>query len=492
MAYLVYIAEEFPELVEQISEQLAQAGSSTKVFNNFADLQANSERTLPDLALLNYSLLTNGDNDMELFSKVPTVVYASNMDIEKSLDLYGHGVKRIVIEPENLAAHASAAARMILYRRDVLRRSRQASVTYGTLQTFSMREVLQNALLEKKNLIIKIRHKEGDIKIRTFQGHIVNAFALNLSNEEAVLKAMQFPTGSFVIRGYYKLDEYSPVSSSTLAILAEAKFEQNEMRRFLDAFANGSSNPEFQVVSAKKGKILPPEKAEALALIEEHRAFQSIILNSRMSVLKTVRELSSLCTRGYIKLAGEGEVLETFQQPDIDYVRERLLPEGSRGGNLVILGMPSTGRSELIRTFAGKEKGAIKSVRSVDFVRINLKSDLALTVFGISLEENLLSILEKISQSMVACIFLIDYAHKDQFEFLNYIFNRIVQIYPVPFVVGLTNVTENPEQALKEVRKQFTLPENIEFVTVRADSFGDVRKLVYGLRKVEAEIEEGI
>lgn len=490
MAYLVYIADESPELVEQISEQLAQAGSSTKVFYSFADLQSNSEKTLPDLVLLNHSLLTNGDTGTELFSKVPAIVYAGAIDIEKGLDLYEHGVKRLVIEPENLAAHASAAARMILFRRDVLRRSRQASVTYGTLQTFSMREVLQNALLEKKNLIIKIRHKEGDIKIRTFQGHIVNAFALNLSSEEAVLKAMQFPTGSFVIRGYYKLDEYSPVSSSTLAILAEAKFEQNEMRRFLNAFANGSSNPEFQVVTSKKGKPLPPEKTEALALIEEHRAFQSIILNSRMSVLKTVRELSSLCTRGYIKLTGEGEVVETFQQPDIDYVRERLLPEGSRGGNLVILGMPSTGRSELISTFAGKEKGAIKSVRSVDFVRINLQSDLALTIFGISLEENLLSILEKISQSMVACIFLVDYTHKDQFEFLNYLFNRIVQIYPVPFVVGLTNVTGNPEQALKTVRKQFTLPENIQFVTVQADSFGDVRKLVYGLRQVEAEIEE--
>jgi signal recognition particle receptor subunit beta len=130
-------------------------------------------------------------------------------------------------------------------------------------------------------------------------------------------------------------------------------------------------------------------------------------------------------------------------------------------------------------------------VRSVDFVRINLQSNLALTLFGISLEENLLSILEKISQSMVACVFLIDYTHKDQFEFLNYIFNRIVQIYPVPFVVGLTNVKGDPEKALKEVRKQFTLPENIEFVTVEVDSFGDVRKLVYGLRKVEAEIEEG-
>jgi len=490
MAYLVYIAEEFPELIGKINDQLGQAGSSIKVFNSFASLQESSEKTLPDLALLNHSLLTNGDYDTELFSKVPTLIYASAIDIEKSLELYKHGVKRIVVEPENLAAHASAAARMILYRRDVLRRSRQASVTYGTLQTFSMREVLQNALLEKKNLIIKIRHKEGDIKIRTFQGHIVNAFALNLSNEEAVLKAMQFPTGSFVIRGYYKLDEYSPVTTSTLAILAEAKFEQNEMRRFLNAFANGSSNPEFQVVTAKKGKTLPLEKAEVLALIEEHRAFQSIILNSRMSVLKTVRELSSLCTRGYIKLAGEGETVETFQQPDIDFLRERLLPEASRGGNLVILGMPSTGRSELIRTFAGKEKEAIKSVRSVDFVRINLQSDLALTVFGISPEKNLLSILEKISQSMVACVFLIDYTQKDQFEFLNYLFNRIVQIYPVPFVVGLTNVAGNTEQALKTVRKQFTLPESIQFVTVQADSFNDVRKLVYGLRQVEAEIEE--
>jgi hypothetical protein len=491
MAYLVYIADASGQSAEEIEKQLVTAAAESKVFNKYSDLAESLEKNLPDLVLFNASLLAENEVNPELFSKVPVMVYARDIDIEKRSELYSQGVKRIIIEQENLALHAAAAAKMILYRRDKLRRSRQSSVTYGTLQAFSLQEILKNALLEKKNLIIKVRYKDRDIKLRTFQGHVVNAFATHLSNEDAILKVMQFPSGAYVIRGYQKLDEYSPMSSSTLAILAEAKFEQNEIRRFLEVFGGGSGNPAFQEVQTKKHNGLPSEKSETLELVNAHRTFHDILLQSHLPVLKTVRALTSLATRGFIVLAGEGETVETFQPRDIEYIRKELLSESARSGNLVILGMPGTGRSVLIRTLAGMEKGSIKSVRSVDFVRINLQSDLILTTFGISVDKNLLSILERISQSMLACIFLVDYRQKDQFEFLNYLYNRIVQIYPVPFVLGVTNIEGEPEKALKEVRTKFTLPDRIEFLPVNSESFGDVRNLIYKLRKVAVEIEEG-
>jgi hypothetical protein len=300
---------------------------------------------------------------------------------------------------------------------------------------------------------------------------------------------MQFPSGAFVIRGYHKLDEYSPMSSSTLAILAEAKFEQNEIRRFLEAFGGGGSNPAFQAAQIKKHNGLPADKSEILELVDTHRTLYDILLNSHLPVLKTVRALSSLAIRGFITLTGEGETLETFQPRDIEYIGNELFSEGANSGNLITVGMPGSGRSELVRTLAGIEKGSIKSVRSVDFVRINLQADLNLTTFGISVDKNLLSILERISQSIIACIFLVDYEQKSQFEFLNYLYNRIVKIYPVPFVVGVTNMKGDLKKGLGEVRKKFTLPDWIEFLPVNVESFGDVRNLIYNLRNIPVEVE---
>lgn len=490
MSFLVYVGDTSFELAEQIAEKLKQYDAPAKIFNTLAELADNSERTLPDMVVLGASILNDSDAAADLFSKVPVLIFAPEMDIDDQTAWYNRGVKRVIVERTDLPARVASHVKMILIRRSKLRQTRQSSLTHGTVQAFSLQEVLQNALLEKKDLIFKIRQKEWDAKIRTFQGHVVSAFTSNLQGADAVLKTLQLSSGSFIIRGYQKLEETSHLSASTLALLAEAKFERKEIQKFLHGMGKGIKNPRFQLTMAEPKANLSPQKSNILDVVRKHDTFYDIVLNSPFPVIKTVRMLSDLTVAGLISPEGEGEAIETFQPHDIEYIRKELMQEGQKAGNLVILGMPSTGRSELVRTLAGIQKASIKSVQSLDFTRINLRSDLTLTVFGISMDDTLLPVMEKLSQGMIACIFLVDYSQKDQFEFLNYLLSRIVQIYSVPLVIGLTHV-DDQVQALKDVRKYFNIPEGIAVLPVQPGIFGDIRKLLHGLNKALVELEEG-
>ena len=490
MAYLVHIASA-SEKAAPLAEKCLQAGWETQVFSQPAELLAALEKTLPDIVLAEYSFFPRGKELPESLSKAPLLIFAEEMDPDTRLEWYQRGAARVVSGGEDFPARVSAFAGMVLHRKNTVRRTRQTSVTYGWLQAFSLAEVLQNALLEKKNLILKIRYKDRDVKIRTFQGHIVDAVTAHLTREDAVLKAMMFPGGSSIIRGYQKLEERAALPASTLAILAETRFTRARVRKFLESFAGGAANPEFRIASPQRAAGLPEDRAQVLELLQKYPAFQDILLYSPLPVLKTVYALATLATRGVIAHKGEAEVVETFQLQDIEYIRKTLLSEEARSGNLVILGMPESGRSELVRTLAGFQKGSIKSVQSLDFVRIPLQGNLTLTVFGVSTDQNLLTVLEKISPGMIAGILLIDYRQKDQYEFLNYLFSRIIQLYPVPFVVGLTNVKGDLVKAVKEVRKNFNLPKNIDVVPVNADSFPDARKLLYHLHPAPVPAEQG-
>jgi hypothetical protein len=132
MAYLVYIADAPGQFTEELEKRLIHADADLQIFSNYSDLKESLEKTLPDLVLFNNSMLMENEIDPGLFSKVPVVIYTHELDIDVGVELYRQGVRRIIIEQENLALHTAAAAKMILYRRDTLRQLRQSSVTYGT------------------------------------------------------------------------------------------------------------------------------------------------------------------------------------------------------------------------------------------------------------------------------------------------------------------------------------------------------------------------
>ncbi|RMH78686.1 MAG: DUF4388 domain-containing protein [Calditrichaeota bacterium] len=482
MANLIFICEASSELAQQLTAALEKEGVTGKVFASFTELRENAARTVPDAVVLNAAISPDEQASRQLFQEIPTVIYGQGLSIEEQLALYDEGVKRYLPLDETLPTRLAAVIRRILFRITELRRIRQQALTHGTVQAFSLTDVLQNALGEQKNLILKLRHGDWISRIRIFQGHIIEARTPNLADEDAALKILHIPAGTFAIRGYRKAEALSSVRASTLALLAETAFEKKEIQQFLEPFQ--STDPRFEVIPSERLTELSSEELQVLDLVEEFGNFREVLLRSPFSVLRTVRLLKEFLEREVMAPAGKGREVETFQPEDIRYLREHLFEDEVHEGHLIVLGLPTSGRTELIRTIAGHQNAPLRSLQSLDFTRLRLQPGLTLSIFGISIDAAFLPILEKLSQAMVAVIFLIDYTRTAQYEFSNYVLNQLIRIYDVPFVIGLTNLPEDAGEAVTEFHRHFTVPKGISVLPVKTDSFADIRRLLHHLRKV--------
>ena len=480
MKNLIYIGDKDSQVSSYFKEKLEKKKNRVEVFSDLKDLAPRLERNLPDLVLLNSELFSKVEISPDMFENVSAIVYAREMEIEEKLKYYQMGVKRVIVEPVSLVSYVITVCLMIIDHHVNSRKIRQHSLNYGKLQGASLQEILQNAFLEKKNLIIKVNNNGWNAKIRVFQGHIVSAFSPNLKNEEAVLKTLHLPVGKFMIRRFRKNFPYKSKISSTPAILAELKFQEKQIQKFFEKV--GSNNPRFQVSSQLNKSSLSADETILLETIKKYLIFQNIQLNCPFSILKTVRILSSLLDKKLIYLEGEGEVIETLSDSDIEYLKENIFPDEAVEGRIVIFGLPSSGKSEFIRKLAGQQT-KIRTIQYLDFVKIKLKKEMSLTLFGISIDENFQSVFENILAGIVAYIFLVDFNKEETFEYTKYLLNKMRKSYSVPLVVGVTNINENDEdKSLEQTRKKLDVSEEIQVLAIDPNSFKDVRNLIYNLK----------
>lgn len=479
----IYICDTMKERAEKISAALYNEGYGTECFSTLEDVLQKLHQSAPDLFLLNLGAIETGLAEFDWVKSVPIILYGEKLGVDEAFGYYQKGVRRVITGSENLEESVAAAAKMAIYRLIELRKFRQKSLTYGTLQGFSLFKILQNVLQEKKNFVIQIQYKNWKAKIRTFQGHIVDALTPDSLGEDAILKTLCLAQGSFLIRRYQKMEEVSPISTSTLGILAEAKYQRKEIGNFLKRF--GISNPGFAVAPELAIAEMPPDEQALLKSITKYHAFQEVLLRCPLSTLKMLRLLNEFLDNGTVVLQGEGsENEEMLNEQDVDYIRENLLPEGAKEGKIIIMGLPSSGKTQFVRTFAGLREVQLKVVQSVEFARIPLDQELNLIVFGLSIDQNFHPLLNKLSEGMLACIFLIDFSQKSKFDYTKYVLHQVLQNYSVPFVIGLTNVPEEPGDAVEIIREKFQVPAVIEIIPTRPESFGHIRQLLYNLKKI--------
>ncbi len=492
MSYLIYIGDPSLPSAQLLEDLLKDAGFYTRTFTGLSELLDRSGKTLPDVQVLHPGLLLEGRLPRNIFYRVPTLVYGENFNPDQLETLYRFGVKRVISggDDEDVMISVVATTKMMLYRQNELRRVQREYLTHGSLETFSLQEVLQNALLEKKNLKIKIKNGKEDAKLRTYQGHLISAFRGNLTGEEAVLKTLQMPEGAFVIRAYQKNEEFSPISASTLALLAEAQHSATLINRFCEKI--GTEDPELKLVSSKKGLRVSRPEARLLQAVRNHKTLRDVLAHSPMSIRKSLKTLGKFHLSGILHFGGEkkqiAQPVRRFKAEEIAYIREKLMPTNGKQGTLAVLGLPSSGRNELVRTLAGNQQSAVKTMQSLDFTRISLGKNLSMVVLGASIEESFLTVLDKLSNSLIGCILLLDNRQPDKFEFIDYLFKRLVQIYPIPYVVGLTH-TQNEEKDVASLRQRFNVPSGIDAFAVKPDDFDSIMELFYQLKEA-GEVKE--
>lgn len=488
MGHLIYIIDTSAERAEMIKEKLGKNDNQIEIFSAVEQLSSPSEQNVADLLIACHPLPETGTQSRILFEKIPTIIFAGEMEIEEKLGYYRQGVRRVIVEDDNLESQVAAAAKILIFRSHQLRLIRQQSLSQGTLQSFPLSEILRNALFEKKNLVIKLQKNGWSAKLRVYQGHLLDAIAGELSGGDALSKALRLKSGNFTVVHYEKEVEHASISTSLLGLLADSRFEENEVERFLVGI--GSINPQFELSAIDDLKNLSEEEIKFTETIAQYPDFEDIMLYSPFSGRDTIEYITALMQKNIIQLVGEGKEIATFQAGDYDRLVEEFFSEETHEGKLIVFGLPGSGKSKLVRKIAGRDQDQIKSIQSLDFTRVKLKDNRALTVFGISIEEDFQPVLEKISEGMLGFVFLVDCNRPDAIEYSKYLLQQMMMTYSVPFSVGLTNMDKNDSDAVDVFRQKLDLPEGIEALPVELDSMPDLRQLLFNCRKVNMAVAE--
>ncbi len=472
----------------QISDQLTHSGFATHLFDNARRLREWMADELPDVLILDFAFYRQLEERPEFFRSIPTVVYHSSMELADRVRLFDHGVREVVVTPEGLPERVAEVTKMLLNRARQLRPLRQKRLTYGTLKVFPLIDLLQNAILESKNLIMKIRMDGWHAKMQVFQGHLIATEAPELTGVDAFLKTMFLPEGTFTVRAFERHEEVYTEYPSTFGLIAEAQFERRKIREFTRSF--GVENPSLQV-REPLSEDLSEEAVSVLKAINRFRHLRELLIKHPAPLWRTFKQVEWLIQQGRVQVRKEKMKVDRLQDQDIQFLRQHLFPENVQEGKIIVLGLPSSGKSDLIRTFAGLQKSQVKSVQSLDFTRIRLANDLRLSLFGVSIEEYFQPILEKISQGVLAIIFLVDFQRPERFEYTKYLFHQFIQNYDVPFVVGVTNWGDGAEDAVRQVRRALEVPDTLEILPIQVTHFNDLRNLIYHLRNyTRSEAEE--
>ncbi len=484
MPSLIYLLESDLNRAKEIINASNTTEFQIELISDFKELSDNIENTLPDALFIGFPMIKETENHPGFLKDFITFVYGDEIPIDEKLRLYEMGINRVVRWNENTPQVLLQFLKMYNYRYRELKPVIQKYITRGNLEGFQVKEILLNGILEKKNLILKIQDQDWYGKLRTFQGEVVEAACSGQVGIDAALCILQHPKGVFRLRGYAKTEEVSTTSVSSFALLVESGFESEAIEKFVSDL--GIRNPIFKLTGDGVKGSITPEQQTLIELLGKYSDFRSLLWKSPYHVYKTLRLIDQLYRQGLISVDKETVDLHRFTEDDIEYFRKNFFISGVKEGRLIVLGFPTSGKSQLIKTLAGIHRADLKSVQSLDFTRIQLAKDMRINVFGISIDSYFQPMLQKLSMDIFACFFIVNYNHVDKIEYTRYLLHQFLANFPVPIVIGLTYIENDPDQAVAETRKNLNVPEEIEIVPLDPDDFHQIRQLFYHLKTVSS------
>ncbi len=175
----------------------------------------------------------------------------------------------------------------------------------------------------------------------------------------------------------------------------------------------------------------------------------------------------------------------------------------SRPLKIVVAGPFSAGKTTMIKTISdtaivgteravtdGNHSSKKETTVAMDFGRINLGPDLALSLFGTPGQKRFDVMWEVLSEGMLGFILLIDPTVARAFEDASDILRTFSSYADVPYVVGVTHLDApgvDPAEAVSNVRIALGIPPETPVVACdprhRADVKGLLLEVLYGVQR---------
>jgi hypothetical protein len=477
MTALLLLLDTDSDRIREISEHAIAHKLKFEVVSSLTELKKRVKKESPDVIFIGYECI---NSTLDFLQNYYTLVYGETIDTDSKLKLYQQSVSRVVEWKSGNARLLFQFYHNFMFRKSEFKPVLQNYVTFGTLNSTLLREILLNGLLEKKNFSLKLKTNIGLSKLKICQGEIVDISCNGNNNLDVTLTILQEQQGVFRMKSFTKGEEIVSHSPSTFGILIEANFQLNLLNEFVKKF--GVKNPVFRKSPQYNSDNFNVDENSFLEFASEIKEFNKILQNSPYSRLKTVRYLEKLYQEGAISFDMDQPVGLSFTQEDKYFIRDRIFNRGQKEGRLLVLGYPDSGKSQLIETLAKAHQGSVKTIQSVEYSTLQLENDLTLITIGISVDSYFQPVMKKVASDILACFFIIDYRNRDNVEYTKYLIEQMLSKYSVPLVFALTNITGDITKVIFETRKIYEIPSTFEILSLNPYEFPQIKQLFYHLQ----------
>lgn len=480
MPDLLYLFETNLDKAKAIIDAVSGNEYQIELVSELPQLRKFIQNSTPSAIFIGYEWLHPMIDDLSFMGEYPSLIYGEQIDSADRIRLYRKGAAHIIDVAKGEEKVLFQIFQMLQFRQNDLKNRMIKHVTKGNIEDLDLKEILLKSILEQKNIIIKIQDEEWLAKIRLFRGQVVEAVSPGKQGVSAVLDIFWRKSGKFRMRSYQKSQEVCTLGVSTFALLTEAELEFQELKKFLKKF--GNSYPLLKITNHQEHPAIGTDKQRLLLLIEKQKNLRSVLARSPFDLLSTIRLTDELLEQNLIEVDREENRGEGFSDEDIRHIRNHLFVSGIKEGRLLVLGFPGPEKSQMIQKLAAVQNVPVKTVESIDITQVQLTSDLRLNIIGISIESHFQKIMQKLTGSMVASVFIIDALKPDKHEYLKYLIYQFLTTYSVPVVFAVIHVPEDSITLVREIKEKLEIPKELELLPLDVNDFASIRELFYHLK----------
>jgi signal recognition particle receptor subunit beta len=453
-----------------------------------------------NLILIDFQVIVDAERKIliKLFKDAQTtkfVIFDVPVDAGRRLAFYGLGAYRILDVNYNVEDVYYFSQNLLADGKPVL--EEKESHFSGRIQDFGLHSLINNFGKEKRSGVLRLQTPVSSGKIYFNYGHIYHASAGYLKDDDAVYYMLTWNKGRFSMSNLSPRRVNNRVKLSNVGLLLQGEYIREKFLSLVKEL--GGLSKEMCVIN--KGDLILEEKDQEfknfLEKITDFRQVFDIIENSPYQMIDTLKHLVSLKKSGNLKTRESGEVLEglyldelqessglterLLSIKEINELRENLRATELNSGKLLVLGSSTCGKTDFIRQLNQGSTSSVRSDQELDFTVIELADDFSLQVFGITIEERLSQIIEKISENLVGYIFLIDAGNEDELEYTNYVINNLISTHNVPWTIAVTNMKKRAKKIPQKIKTKIHVGKGRTFLICDVKNKEHVRKVVMSI-----------
>jgi signal recognition particle receptor subunit beta len=347
------------------------------------------------------------------------------------------------------------------------------------LRDFSIAELIQSCLLDKKSVACKIMDNEWSAKLRLHQGKLESASCSGSEGTKAVLEIMHHQRGEIFLNYFSDSKPAEPLEASTPVHLLELQYQQKLLKEFLQKC--GENNPIFKKAKMADADHFSEAEKIILKILEQRLSLKKLLKISSLSFLHTFRIIENFLQKGIIEIEKESQESQQFSEEDLEFFYEKLFNPGQKIGQILILGSSETVKHQGIETIAKSIESQLVTNNLAEITAVTLDQQAKLYFVALPLNDQIHRLLESFVSDLVATVFIIDLAQQTEMDYPKYFLRQFLAEYSLPFVIGITNVGENTEEAIQKVKNKLEIPSHVHLSVIDPQNFPQFRRLLLKL-----------